>query len=582
MTLETQRQDDDKDTGATKPRRSTRTKPKAKLPTLDDIENAKSPSDIVDGSDNSPDEGVFDQTGERTVVHLTGASPKRKATSSNGHVNAKPLAGIQNQANIEHDQGASDQTALGVGRIGDQIWEILDGDQRTQLEVGVEAPNRLKLRFRNRTTDQIRMYVYKKGDVNFIRNIDWNDKKQLESITKWRAQIFNRMKFPIREMVRWSKNEVAFLTLVYEKFVLALEQTKRISLPNRDTVFQLFTDEFGDVRDGKIFDIRIRRKDDSRLAKLRNRIEGEIGDLKPQGGPLYLLTIDPGEVEAYLKHSYVALKFDQAEYQRFWKARPVIEMAAQARKTAQRKQESHKKATSNKTKTGKVIKSQKARKSRQTAKTMKAAPGSPDDGTSTTSGHDAAQFGHIILEDSDIRRDLLETTVAVETYTAKTARDKWLFTVMGPSAVSETLTHSTQSSRLEQELGAQIDQRQKSPQARDWMLQAQHDLHQRLQRDVDLVNEQNRNGLRAAWYVDYDENTEGRLEGAPAVNALLSSAIVPPVGYHGDIRALVKDKALPEDELRLHALSESALRQFHEAHDKEYEEMFGTPTTAGE
>lgn len=116
------------------------------------------------------------------------------------------------------------------------------------------------------------------------------------------------------------------------------------------------------------------------------------------------------------------------------------------------------------------------------------------------------------------------------------------------------------------------------------MMRAYTGLHERIERlegDLGLAHERDgRNNHRAGWHTDYDDEAGHRIERAPAVNTLLNSAIVPPVGYHGDVRALVKDEALPADQPRLRELSESALRIYDVAHDDEYD--FRSPLTKDE
>ena len=67
--------------------------------------------------------------------------------------------------------------------------------------------------------------------------------------------------------------------------------------------------------------------------------------------------------------------------------------------------------------------------------------------------------------------------------------------------------------------------------------------------------------------------TKRRVEGAAAVDALLNAAIVPPLGYNGDIRTLVDGNLLPDDQLMVHHESALALRAYRKACDGEYEEM---------
>ena len=66
--------------------------------------------------------------------------------------------------------------------------------------------------------------------------------------------------------------------------------------------------------------------------------------------------------------------------------------------------------------------------------------------------------------------------------------------------------------------------------------------------------------------------TKRRVEGAAAVDALLNAAIVPPLGYNGDIRTLVDGNLLPNDQLMVHHESAVALRAYRKAHDGEYEQ----------
>ena len=56
------------------------------------------------------------------------------------------------------------------------------------------------------------------------------------------------------------------------------------------------------------------------------------------------------------------------------------------------------------------------------------------------------------------------------------------------------------------------------------------------------------------------------------MDALLNTAIVPPLGYNGDIRTLVDGNLLPNDQLMVHHESAVALRAYRKAHDGEYEQ----------
>ena len=142
---------------------------------------------------------------------------------------------------------------------------------------------------------------------------------------------------------------------------------------------------------------------------------------------------------------------------------------------------------------------------------------------------------------------------------------------MGPSAATETPVGRPQQP------GAEMDERKASPETEDWLGQAYAGLHDRIERlegVVHLANEyceyDDRDGERQFWYLDHDEETGERVKEAPAVNTLLNSAIMPPIGYHGHVGALVMARVLPEDELRLHELGQSAREAYHAAHNKDH------------
>jgi hypothetical protein len=600
------------DVSATELRRSTHTKPNGKLQTYSDIQNAKFPSSSDESSDSDqPSSSEELPSNEQLSSREDGSDTSSDQGASNqaGLAYASSSPGSEDQSEADDDQ---DTPAPAVERNGDKIWEILDGDERTPLAVGIKAPNRLRLRVHNRDTEEIREFNYKEGDPDTIRSIDWDNRAHVKDIAKWRNQIFNRLKFPVRKTTRWANEEVSFLTLVYEKFALAVAQTKRISLPNRDAVVQIFMEVFGDVHDRDHVSQRIRRKNGSRLAKLQQRLEG---DLKPEGGPEYQLTIARGELNAYMEGDHVRLAFDLAEYERVKEARPEIEKAAKTRKTVDRKQNKFSsKPTAKRAKTGRIAKTRKTRQTTRVVESDEKEPSESDEGEPVESdqgepgdrllhrrrnlwsldlddakpgGHDAApewRHRHSILvsEDSDIRNDPSRAIHDAEDREEAQkklleAREKWLATVMGPSAATETSIDPAQSSHHPQQPDVQTDEREASPETGDWLEQAfagMHDRFERFEGEVHFAHEyreyHDRNVERQTWYVDHDEETGQRFKEAPAVNSLLNSAIVPPIGYHGDVRTLVRDRALPEDQLRLHELNQSALEAYHAAHDKEY------------
>ena len=612
---------------ATKLRQSTRTKPNGKLQTYSDIQNAYYPSSSNQSSNSDQPSSSEEQSSSEDE---SGANTDQDVSDQANTRNASSSAGSE-----DHSDAGDDADALvqAVERNGDKVWEILDGDERTSMKVGVEAPNRLRLCFRNRNNDEIREFNYKKDDPDAIRNIDWNSWAYVVTIGKWRTQIFIRLKFPVRRLIRWGNEEVMFLTLLHEKMALAAAQTKRISLPTRVAIVQLFMEEYGDAHDRDQVVMRIRRKDNGRLAKLKERLEG---DLEPDGGPEYQLPIAEGELEAYMKIGYVRLAFDPAEYERILEARPEIEEAAKTRKTVDRKQKkSSQKPATKKTKTSRVVKTRTNRKTRRTNRVVDSdedEPSESDEGQLIESheeepieddevepfndnqnvqggeellhqfrntqvldydhpepgGHDdALEWVHRslapdIADYSDIRSGPSRT--AHDTHDREEAqkklleaRKKWPSTVVGSSAAIETPVEPAQSpDHPQQQPEVQTQEREASPETEDWLGEAYAALYDRIERlegEIHLAHGYTgRNEQRQFWYIDQDleYEAEDRVTEAPAVNALLNSAIVPPIGYHGDVHALVRERDLAEDELRLHELSQTAREAYHAAHDKEH------------
>jgi hypothetical protein len=121
--------------------------------------------------------------------------------------------------------------------------------------------------------------------------------------------------------------------------------------------------------------------------------------------------------------------------------------------------------------------------------------------------------------------------------------------------------------------------------ATSYIVQAQEDLNQRLERLSVPVNGYNqRSSDRASWVVDRHEDAgldvlileqgqemNARDEGAAGVQGLLGAAIVPPCGYRGDIRDLVKKGLLSKAEFKLHEASDAAIARFYEEHDRSFD-----------
>jgi hypothetical protein len=148
--------------------------------------------------------------------------------------------------------------------------------------------------------------------------------------------------------------------------------------------------------------------------------------------------------------------------------------------------------------------------------------------------------------------------------------------VMESSAATETPVGLAQLPDHPQQPEVQTEERQASPETEDWLGETYAGFYNRMERlegEIHLAHGYSgRNEQRGLVVHRSRKRLRSRrpCKGAPAVNALLNSAIVPPIGYHGDVCAVVRDRALPGDELRLHELSQACREAYHAVHDKEH------------
>jgi hypothetical protein len=137
-------------------------------------------------------------------------------------------------------------------------WELVGEDSRDALKVGVEAPERIVLAFRNTKSSEETSYTY----TRTADDIDWNDKKDIDKINKWRRQLFSRKDFTSRHRKTiWAPAEEAFVELMMGELAASKEQL----LPHPKKLLDAFNDFFegrSDLIDanGKLLPMRKSRK----------------------------------------------------------------------------------------------------------------------------------------------------------------------------------------------------------------------------------------------------------------------------------------------------------------------------------
>jgi hypothetical protein len=119
-------------------------------------------------------------------------------------------------------------------------WELL-GDTRDQLEVGVEAPQRLILHLRNKSTGEEK--IHNCNDKDEV--INWNDKVQVNRINKSRHQYLRRYGFANKvDYLFWIPQEIAYLELMYERLWEKSQSDTSAQLPQRARIFKAFNNLF--------------------------------------------------------------------------------------------------------------------------------------------------------------------------------------------------------------------------------------------------------------------------------------------------------------------------------------------------
>ncbi|KAH7384614.1 hypothetical protein BKA66DRAFT_392120, partial [Pyrenochaeta sp. MPI-SDFR-AT-0127] len=402
-------------------------------------------------------------------------------------------------------------------------WEILNGDTRDPVLVGVPQPQRLTLSFRHTTTGETSgPLVYKKP----ADQIGWDNIAEIKKINSWRTQIFNRKKFPPKvEKTSWTPDEVAYLELLHEKVKIAAKNNT-LQRPNNARILEEFNRFFHtpeDRKDGS-GDFLQRRpaRDLNQISTKMNRSNTRIRKLrddlqnlpKTSTDTAYMPTITQDEINNYLRDgtvndTYLPHSPPKADRQ-----------------------------------------SSRANLSTSFGVQGDLAPG--DDNSSPSSTSSSSSDSVISTpNDSERRQNASPKNSAVHITSPeeleKRKSEGW--------EIPDFPKNNEEALRRHRELAVN------SPQNISWHKQAIEDLDSRIDSSSSCIAKGRVN--RESWFRDRPDipnhpdaikhelwhKESLRKPGAAAVNGLLGAAIIPPFGYRGPIRDLVTKKLLPADEL---------------------------------
>ncbi|KAL5114175.1 hypothetical protein ACEQ8H_007923 [Pleosporales sp. CAS-2024a] len=468
--------------------------------------------------------------------------------------------------------GKGEEKAAKEAKSGKGEWKLVDPTKRDAIKVGPlvkndPRPQGLQLHFQNTKTGKKEIKTYsKKAD-----EIDWNDKKKIDSINKWRRSMFNQRLSNKQEKKNWSEEEIAYVEIVFQKLVVNAAADKNAKLPTRRNLLTAFNYHFNEGRkdypdaDGKILDALKPRNMDSfeRALRRQGTVIGDLNEqikdrLKNTDKNVSVPVVTRAEIEAHMKKT---------------------KEAAKSGKTNKRKANTEDVATDSH-ETGKQDAA--PRKKRCLKKFVdKPIPGPMSD----------KEPIHVPSSSQESSDQMMEPNHSNSRATAEISKRKakrWL-----PATDDEAIqrhAESFQPAKIEDTWpmapALLLDDRLK----RYPIVVGNYDKPEDQERNYSYYN---RNGLRTHWYQDVKLTTTqvkkgkkaaataeqdhfGLVEGdrsdtAAALNAVLNYAIIPPFGYRGNLHDLVTDPRMPASERALAQISILAQKKFEAEHDKAYE-----------
>jgi hypothetical protein len=503
-------------------------------------------------------------------------------------------------------------------------WEILDGDKRETLLVGVVAPNRLTLRFRHRTDVSLQVSTHK-YDKKDEKDIDWNNREHIAEINKWRNQIFvQSMKFPPKVThIPWAPFETAYLELFHEKLLKAATgKTDSFVAPHDEVIAKAFNEYFegrDDIRgkNTKLLD-PLGTRPKSSVASYQNRKDTDIRGLRDQlnklrpkikkstGDDAWTTTINDAEIEQYIREK--AKKVAAAatadddddggeEGEEGEDKNTSSEQSSPPESLAGKAKSSETSARNRKPVRQQPVRKPTVRKPTVTkltsTKQIASEPiaNKPKADESIAKGPAATVVApkKPAAKVSSIRKPVTPRKLKSDPRTeAKPGQPKGDPRVFRPPETAEVPDHPDVIASLkaqsytwsdipqsdEEAIEVHRDAQDKKPQDNTWVDGAKQDLEDRIERhttpgfDLEAFNKdvQEQYTLKGSLInvEDWHEKS-ARRDGAAAVTALLNTADIPPLGYMGAIRDLHEKRLLSEGELLVADARNVAITKKHEA-----------------
>jgi hypothetical protein len=505
-------------------------------------------------------------------------------------------------------------------------WEILDGDKRETLLVGVVAPNRLTLNFRHRTNVGLPVSTHK-FDKKEEKDIGWNNREHIAEINKWRNQIFvQSMKFPPKVThTPWAPFETAYLELFHDRLLKAATgKTDNFVAPHDEVIAKSFNEYFegrDDIRgkNTKLLD-PLGTRPKSSVTSYQNRKDTDIRGLRDQlnklrpklkkstGDDAWTTTITDAEIEQHIREK--AKKVAAAATSDDGDDGGEEGEEGEDKNTSSEESsppESLAKSSETSARNRKPVRQQPVRKptvrkptvrkptvtkltsTKQIASELTANKPKADE--SITKGPAATVVApkKPAVKPVSIRKPIVSRKPRSDSRTEpKPDQPEGNPRVVRPPETAEVPDHPDVIASLkaqgytwsdipqsdEEAIEVHRDAQDKKPQDNTWVDCANQDLENRIERhttpgfDLEAFNKdvQEQYTLKSSLInvEDWHEKS-ARREGAAAVTALLNTADIPPLGYMGDIRDLHEKRLLSEGELLVADARDVAITKKHEA-----------------
>jgi hypothetical protein len=476
--------------------------------------------------------------------------------------------------------------------------------ERDHLKVGTPAPEGLVLTFRNKITKEETTYKYSKKE----KEIDWNDKEQVEALNKWRLGLFSRKlnNTTKGEKVPWVPQETAYLELMYRKLSDKASSDKNAPLPHTNKIREAFneffvqrddfTDEAGnilperDFRDPSSFGSYVNRKG-STIKNLRGLIQKR---LKDKGDSAWIPNIGDAEIAAHLGWMQIAAVTKSKNILTVGTKRVVAPAESQAKKQSQSNVVS---STSTK-----YLPSAAVSKPKPKDKPTK------NNKVDALSTHSAAAKTMTEPKDiTDVPKPRAHTNSQLTATQTKLSEPKKPFnadlqapirtthqerpvTPTPPEKIEKLLKEGFESEEVPssdaEAIKKHLEEGNRSLLDGSHIMQAGEDLEARMGRRGVLQRfgtsgSRNRDRWASDWISALDHGKGGaeenwhvksaRVVGAANVNGIYGAAIAPPLGYTGTTRNLVENRLLPDSELLLADKNAEAIKKVYARSDQEFE-----------